>query len=96
MLEAQLKNAVFCREGAFEIDGNSYPYIVLYDDERNVRLSLDKACTPPAGLKFGEKVDVWFQISQDSKSTAGRPVDVMKLRALDVVRAGEKSLKVAA
>jgi hypothetical protein len=88
VLEAQVTNAVFLEAGVWEIDGTKIPNITIYNGRENLQLAVDKDCTPPADLKFGDKVDLWFTIGQASKVAGDRSFGVIKLRVLDVVRAG--------
>lgn len=85
-LEAEFRNAIFCEQGEWEIEGKQYPFVVLYGGERNVRLSLDREATIPEGLDFGDKVDAWISLEAQTKRVGDRNTDILKGKILHLQR----------
>jgi hypothetical protein len=68
-----------------------YPYIGLFNGRENVQMPIDKDCTPPADLQFGDRVDIWAIINQGQKVVGDRAVAKLGLRAIDIQRAAKSS-----
>jgi hypothetical protein len=89
-LEGHFRNAVVVEVGAWDIDGRSYPFVGLFNGRENVQLPIEKDCTPPADLAFGDLVDVWCRVSQGQKVVGDRSIGKLGLRAVSIERvAGE-------
>jgi hypothetical protein len=85
------RNWIVTEVGAWEMKDNSgkdvsYPYIGIFNGDRNLKLSVDKSCVLPADLSFGDRVDVWIRLDQASKAAGDRAFDVVKLKAVNVER----------
>lgn len=89
MLEGVFKNAIVTEVGAWDIDGKSYPYLGLFNGRENVQLPIEKDCTPPADLSFGDKVDVWCRVSQGQKVVGDRSIGKLGLRAVNIERSAK-------
>jgi hypothetical protein len=88
-LQGQIKNAVVTEVAAWEFKDDrgkdvSQPYIGLFNGRENLLVSIDKDCTPPADLAFGDLVNVWFAINQASKVSGDRSFGVLKLKLVNV------------
>jgi hypothetical protein len=92
-LEGHFRNAIVTEIGSWDIDGKSYPFLGLFNGRENVQLPIEKDCTPPADLGFGDLVDVWCLVSQGQKVVGDRSVGKLGLRCRDVklvAKAGTK------
>lgn len=94
-LEGEFKNAIVTEVGAWDVEGKSYPYLGLFNGRENVQLPIDKDCTPPADLVFGDKVNVWVRVTQGAKVVGDRAIGKTGLRCINVERAAGQAAKAA-
>jgi hypothetical protein len=81
------RNWIVTELGEWKIEKDTYPFIGIFNGDRNLKLSIDKDSTPPGDLKFGDRVDVWVRLDQTSKAAGDRAFDVVKLKAVNIERA---------
>jgi hypothetical protein len=68
---------------------SKYPFIGIFNGRENVQMPIGKDCVPPADLQFGDRVDIWCEISQAQKVVGDRAVGKLGLRAIDIQRASK-------
>jgi hypothetical protein len=86
-MQGEFRNCIVTEVGTWDIDGKSYPFLGLFNGRENVQLPIEKDCTVPDGLEFGDKVNVWCRVAQGQKVVGDRSVGKLALRAVNVERA---------